>query len=139
MTKRTLSLIVQSIAAILPLTLSSTAVVAQTHELIILTDFDQTPKDGRQPFTPLVFDKAGNLYGTTSEGGLSNKGTAFELTKKPDGVWARKTLHEFRGVSDGAYPGGPLVLDADGNLYGTTYSGGINGNGTVFELSPRKG
>jgi uncharacterized repeat protein (TIGR03803 family) len=142
MKKRTLSLIVQSIAAILLLTFSGAAVVAQTHELIALADFGQTPTDGYSPQTPLVFDKAGNLYGTTFANGNPYAGTVFELTKKPDGVWARKTLHEFRRLSDGAYPGGPLVLDAAGNLYGTTIQGGAGiteeaeGYGVVFELSP---
>src|SRR5215469_10252125 len=111
--KRTLSLIVRSIAAILPLTFYSAAVVAQTHELITLTDFGQTPTtDGPGPQSPLVFDKAGNLYGVTPGGGGFGFGRVFELTQKPDGVWARKTLHRFTGRSDGAYALGPLVLDA---------------------------
>jgi uncharacterized repeat protein (TIGR03803 family) len=143
MKKRTVSLIVRSIAAILPLTFYSAAVVAQTHLLIALTDFGQTPNDGNGPSSPLVFDKAGNLYGVTSDGGESGWGTVFELTKKPDGVWARKTLYVFKGGSDGGYPGGSsngaLVLDAAGNLYGTTqgaYRDFGTANGTVFELSP---
>jgi uncharacterized repeat protein (TIGR03803 family) len=142
MKKRTLSLIVQSIAAILPLTFSSAAVVAQTHELITLTDFGQTPTDGVYPSSPLVFDKAGNLYGVTPRGGVSDVGTVFELTKKPDGAWARKTLYRFAGGSDGAIPLGALVLDSAGNLYGTTKQGGVGitplnpGYGLVFELSP---
>jgi uncharacterized repeat protein (TIGR03803 family) len=141
--KHTLSLIVQSIAAILPLTFYSAAVVAQTHELITLTDFGQTPTDGYSPQSPLVFDKAGNLYGVTQYGGGPyDFGTVFELTKKPDGVWARKTLYKFTGRADGGNPIGALVLDAAGNLYGTTVSGGASkaptnpGDGVVFELSP---
>jgi hypothetical protein len=146
MKKRTLSLIVQSTAAILPLTFSGAAVVAQTHQLIVLTDFGQTPTDGWNADnvdSPLVFDKACNLYGVTFLGGPSNAGTVSELTKKPDGLWARKTLHRFTGGSDGANPGSPLVLDAAGNLYGTTEDGGVGvthefqGYGVVFELSPR--
>jgi uncharacterized repeat protein (TIGR03803 family) len=137
MKKRTLSLIVQSIVAILPLTFYSAA-VAQTDPLVTIADFGGPPYDGWVPDSPLVFDKAGNLYGVTAYGVPSNGGSVFELTKKPDGVWARKTLHEFRTVSDGSYPRGPLVLDAAGNLYGTTQYGGVyNDNGTVFELSPR--
>jgi uncharacterized repeat protein (TIGR03803 family) len=129
MKKRPLSLIVQSIAAILPLTFSSAAVVAQTHELITLTDFGQTSTDATYPVDPLVFDKAGNLYGVTPRGGPKDWGTVFELTRKPDGVWARKTLYAFGAGADGGFPDGALVLDAAGNLYGTA--------GAVFELSPR--
>jgi uncharacterized repeat protein (TIGR03803 family) len=143
MTKSTLSLIVRSIAAILPLTFYSAAVVAQTNTLITLSDFGQTPTDGFPPQSPLVFDKAGNLYGVTFYGGSANFGTVFELTKKLDGVWARKTLYTFTGRADGGNPIGALVLDAAGNLYGTTEYGGASkthefqGYGEVFELSPR--
>jgi uncharacterized repeat protein (TIGR03803 family) len=137
MKKIALSLIVRSIAAILPLTLAAASAPAQG--VTVLTDFGRSRTDGYLPASPLVFDHAGNLYGTTSYGGPANLGTVFELTKKPDGVWARKTLYSFPGGADGALPSGALVLDAAANLYGTTqYTSGVyNGNGTVFELSPR--
>jgi uncharacterized repeat protein (TIGR03803 family) len=89
--------------------------------------------DGSSPRGNLVQDGAGNLYGTTFEGGTHYQGTIFKLT--PSGT--ESILHSFSGGSgaDGAYPAGGLVRDASGNLYGTTYQGGINGLGTIFELS----
>ncbi|MGA7217273.1 MAG: choice-of-anchor tandem repeat GloVer-containing protein [Candidatus Sulfotelmatobacter sp.] len=100
--------------------------------------------DGSQPFAPLVFDHAGNLYGTTYLGGRAYEGlgTVFELSPEADGKWTEKVLHIFAGApGDGANPQAGLVLDASGNLYGTTPIGGSNncdykaGCGTVFELS----
>ena len=95
--------------------------------------------DGAQPgYGNLVFDQAGNIYGTTSSGGVSG-GTVFELTPS-NGGWTESVLHSFTGGSDGAIPWGGLVLDKAGNLYGTTYKGGggcsNGGCGTVFELTP---
>jgi uncharacterized repeat protein (TIGR03803 family) len=83
----------------------------------------------------VVFDQAGNLYGTTT-GGKSGNGAVFELIPNPDGSWSEKTLYSFMGGSDGSSPNGPLIFDADGNIYGVTFAGGSEGNGTVFELTP---
>jgi uncharacterized repeat protein (TIGR03803 family) len=98
--------------------------------------------DGGIPSGGLVFDTAGSLYGTTSLYGGSNFGTVFELSPSSSG-WTLTTLDTFTGAtSDGAYPGGTLIFDAAGNLYGTTYQGGSGGgigSGTVFELSPSSG
>jgi hypothetical protein len=84
-----------------------------------------------------VFDSAGNLYGTTQLGGSSNCtegcGTVFELSPR-DGGWEETVLYRFAGGDDGAYPAASLTLDSAGNLYGTTFEGGIAG--TIFELSP---
>jgi uncharacterized repeat protein (TIGR03803 family) len=92
------------------------------------------------PYAGLVFDKSGNLYGTTELGGTSNQGTVFELTPNPNGTWVQTVLHNFSGAADGAQPHGSLVFDALGNLYGTTNYGGhtncSSGCGTVFELTP---
>jgi uncharacterized repeat protein (TIGR03803 family) len=135
MKKNVLALVLRSLAAILPLTLAAASAAAQG--VTVIADFGQTPTDSFYLGSPLVFDKAGNLYGTTLYGGPANYGTVFELTQKPDGGWARKTLYRFpQGAADGATPSSALVLDAAGNLYGTTSNGGI-GYGTVFELSPR--
>jgi uncharacterized repeat protein (TIGR03803 family) len=93
--------------------------------------------DGAEPLAGLVVDASGNLFGTTYVGGGSGCGgggcgTAFELAT--DGT--ETVLHAFAGGSDGAMPqAGSLVFDSEGNLYGTTFSGG-NGHGTVFELKP---
>ena len=99
-------------------------------------------KDGFVPQAGLVSDAAGNLYGTTSGGGVYDKGTVFELTLKANGRWTEKVLLSFHGAH-GALPRSSLIFDASGNLYGTTYGGGkqtcSSGCGTVFKLSPKAG
>jgi uncharacterized repeat protein (TIGR03803 family) len=101
--------------------------------------------DGGAPDGSLVFDQTGNLYGTTTQGGQNaecpNCGTVFELTPPANvgGAWTETILHRFTGLidnSDGAGPIGALVFDKAGNLYGTTYVGGLLSDGTVFQLSP---
>ena len=105
---------------------------------LILHNFGKNTKGGLEPFSQLVFDSTGNLYGTTVGGGTGNAGTVFELTPIPGGGWVEKGLHSFaKNNTDGQVPGeGPLIFDPDGNLYGTTENGGTDGVGTVFELSP---
>src|ERR1022692_2073102 len=99
----------------------------------------------RYPYGSLLLDGAGNLYGTTFKGGAKNRdiGTVFELSPKAGGGWAEKILHSFDpNIGDGAALYGSLIFDAAGNIYGTTASGGgnaQNGNGTVFELTPKAG
>ncbi|MEJ0047628.1 MAG: choice-of-anchor tandem repeat GloVer-containing protein [Rhodospirillales bacterium] len=88
--------------------------------------------DGATPDGGLVVDKFGNLYGTTQGGGAADAGTVFKIT--PNGV--ESVLCAFAGGSAGAYPMAGLVIDAQGNLYGTTYAGGAGGVGTVFRLEP---
>jgi uncharacterized repeat protein (TIGR03803 family) len=91
--------------------------------------------DGAMPvFGNLIFDSAGNLYGTTVSGGAYGYGTVFELSPS-NGAWVESVLHSFTGQSDGAYPYAGLIMDANGALYGTAHSGGY-GYGTVFELKP---
>lgn len=92
--------------------------------------------DGSLPFSALIADPAGNLYGTTLAGGsvCAICGTVFKLSKR-GGTWSETVLYNF-GYSDGANPFGKLLRDDDGNLYGTTVSGGDYGAGTVYELSP---
>ena len=91
--------------------------------------------DGAYPQAGLVMDSAGNLYGTTtSGGGTSNAGTVFELVNS-GGSYTEQVLHSFpSSTGDGVSPLAPLVIDASGNLYGTTVSGGAQSAGTVFEL-----
>jgi uncharacterized repeat protein (TIGR03803 family) len=91
-------------------------------------------KASAPPSTPLTIDSAGNLYGITYNGGRYSNGSAFELSNV-GGVWTETLLHSFGGPGDGSQPYGPLVIDAQGNLYGTTSTAGSNGRGTVFELS----
>jgi uncharacterized repeat protein (TIGR03803 family) len=98
--------------------------------------------DGGTP-NGLIIDKLGNLYGTTSAGGASGKGTVFKLEPLQDGTWKETVLHSFSG-RNGAAPAAGLVSDASGNLYGTTAQGGPPcpyvssvGCGVVFKLKPR--
>lgn len=89
--------------------------------------------DGSHPRADLVMDTAGNLYGTTDSGGTNSVGTVFKLS--PNGT--ETVLHSFAANgSDGTHPYAGLVTDTMGNLYGTTYSGGANGYGTVFKVTP---
>jgi uncharacterized repeat protein (TIGR03803 family) len=91
--------------------------------------------DGSSPYSSLIFDSAGNLYGTAGAGGANEDGVVFELS--PMGAsWTEKVLHSFANGADGANPMSGLIMDPAGNLYGTTTNGGTNGTGTVFELSP---
>jgi uncharacterized repeat protein (TIGR03803 family) len=86
-------------------------------------------------YAGVVFDRAGNIYGTTYEGGSYGGGSVFEISPS-NGGWSYTVLHSFGHGVDGSLPISGLILDAAGNLYGTTESGGADGNGTVYELSP---
>ena len=107
--------------------------------------------DGFFPIGNLIFDKSGNLYGTTYGGGTGfcglgvSCGTVFELSPHSNGFWSENILYNFSELSDGAEPTAGLIFDRQGNLYGTASIGGnLTGNcgypgfgcGTVFELSP---
>ncbi len=85
------------------------------------------------PWCDLVMDSSGNIYGTTSQGGIFDAGTIFKLTNS-NGNWIQTTLYNFNG-NQGSSPHGSLALDANGNLYGTAYGGGM-GTGVVWELTP---
>jgi uncharacterized protein YceK len=114
--------------------------------------------DGTQPFSTLAFDKDGNLYGTTNQGGggvggtfcLNGCGTVFKLVPNADGTWTESVIHSFpgtKGNTDGQNPHGGVVFDSAGNLWGTTQNGGnmqaclqfidVTGCGTVFRLTPQ--
>ena len=105
----------------------------------VLHTFIQNGIDGAGPIGGLIFDHAGNLYGTTSGGGTFLAGTAFELSPAGGGTWTEKILHSFGSDPDGQDPQASLVFDGAGNLYGTTVTGGAGGAGAVFELSPASG
>jgi uncharacterized repeat protein (TIGR03803 family) len=99
--------------------------------------------DGNIPQAGLIFDQAGNLYGTTVGGGAhNNKGTVFQLTPNQNGGWTEHTLYSFcsrTNCTDGSQPLAGLVFDQAGNLYGTTEGGGAQNNGgTVFQLTPNQ-
>ena len=96
--------------------------------------------DGGEPYAGVIFDSAGNLYGTTAEG------TVFELTPSSSAGWTEAVIYKFKGGSDGLASYAPLLLDQSGNLYGTTVYGGGQGScyetygcGVVFELTPDSG
>jgi uncharacterized repeat protein (TIGR03803 family) len=93
-------------------------------------------QDGRGPYANVIFSPAGNLYGTTSAGGVYGGGTVFKLKPGINGSWSEKVLHSFGNGKDGAFPLGGLILDGAGHLYGTSYDGGAHGCGTVFEITP---
>jgi uncharacterized repeat protein (TIGR03803 family) len=88
--------------------------------------------DGANPGGGMVFDPQGNLYGVTGAGGAHGNGTVFEITA----AGVEKVLYSFAGGADGSEPNGDLIRDAQGNLYGTTYSGGAYNYGTVFQVTP---
>jgi uncharacterized repeat protein (TIGR03803 family) len=106
----------------------------------VLYDFQGRPSDAGKPSASLVFDAAGNLYGTTRYGGPTSCpkacGTVFELSPGSNGTWTETILHNFTGGKDGENPYAELIWDKAGNLYSNTYGGGTHGKGTVFELSP---
>jgi uncharacterized repeat protein (TIGR03803 family) len=79
--------------------------------------------DGEYTDTELVIDNAGNLYGTSVQGGTFGGGTVFQLTPSGSG-WTHKVLYNFTGAADGGEPYKGVTLDADGNLYGTAVTGG---------------
>ena len=101
----------------------------------VLYTFNGT-SDGGFPYAGVIFDKAGNIYGTTNGEG-AGAGTVYELKKQAKG-WKEETLYSFTGGSDGGYSIAPLAIDASGNLYGTAEGGGADFYGTVFELKHTK-
>jgi hypothetical protein len=114
----------------------------------VLHSFPLNRAEGAGPEGGVIFDKAGNLYGTTAFGGNTSCGdgagcgVVFELTPNGDGGWTEKVLHRFTDGADGGFPAAGLIFDQAGNLYGTTEEGGNLsqcvgvGCGGVFELIP---
>jgi uncharacterized repeat protein (TIGR03803 family) len=100
-------------------------------ETVLYTFEGWKKHDGAEPFAGLIRDTSGNLYGTTNMGGAYGYGTIFRVT--PAGK--ETVLYSFAGMPDGANPTGSLVMDAQGNLYGTTFVGGTYGDGTVFQVT----
>jgi uncharacterized repeat protein (TIGR03803 family) len=91
--------------------------------------------DGANPVGGLRASGTSAYYGTAEYGGANKKGVVFKLTYS-GGVWNKTTLHSFGAGSDGALPYDQVILDKSGNIYGTTYSGGAYGYGTVWEVVP---
>ena len=108
----------------------------------VLHSFDDQPAGAIWAWFPnggLTFDASGSLYGTTEVGGdlacgVCGCGTVFKLTPLANGNWNFDIIYRFHGKNDGSLPNGGVVLDAAGNVYGTTF--GNLSSGTVFELTP---
>jgi uncharacterized repeat protein (TIGR03803 family) len=112
-----------------------TPIANGSRTLTVLHEFSGL--DGANPFSGLVFDRSGNLYGTTYLGGESGYGTVFKLSPDANGMWTETVLHSFQGYPDGANPYAGVTFDASGkNLYGTAWDGGEYGCGNVFRLAP---
>jgi len=95
--------------------------------------------DGISPSSGVIFDPAGNLFGTTTAGGALGYGTVYQLSPGKGGSWTENILHSFpnpRSTQDGSEPSGGVAIDSAGNLYGTATSGGTYSAGIMFELSP---
>jgi uncharacterized repeat protein (TIGR03803 family) len=115
-------------------TFASLRAAAQTET--ILHTFNGSG-DGGEPYGAPIFDKAGNLYGVTFDGGTFTNGTVYELKA---GSWTEEILHNFDlSAGDGQSPQGSLVMDSAGNLYGVTPLGGGRKLGIVYELTPQTG
>ncbi len=95
----------------------------------------QTGSDGNSPISNLVSDAAGNLYGTTSEGGLGS-GTIFKLKPIGGGQWIESVVHPFTGPPDGGFSYNGMVADRFGNFYGATVHGGTDDDGCVYKFTP---
>jgi hypothetical protein len=124
----------------------------------VLHAFQGHPQgDGGAPAGGVILDEAGNVYGTTAYGGTGNCnllgsdvgcGAVYEMSPplQPGGNWTEAVIYSFQGGKDGYSPGGDLMFDKAGNLYGATLFGGGGGSntceafyeycGTIFELSP---
>ncbi|HTZ98230.1 MAG TPA: choice-of-anchor tandem repeat GloVer-containing protein [Terriglobales bacterium] len=107
----------------------------------VLYSFGATSIDGATPMAAVILDKAGNLYGTTEQGGTYGLGTVFQLNP-PSGQgesWTETVLWSFGATGDGRSPLCDLTFDGSGRLYGTTAGGGTSNGGTVFRLVPGAG
>ena len=103
-------------------------------ESVIFT-FNGTTQ-GSVPLAGVIFDSAGNLYGTASLGGANGNGLVYKLSPSSS-TWTQTILHSFTGApTDGQNPLSGLIFDAAGNLYGTTNRGGASNNGTIYEITP---
>jgi len=96
--------------------------------------------DGSNPQSGVIFDHAGNLYGTTKDGGANFTGSVYELSPSGSG-WTKQNIYSFSfdGAQDGQRPYGGLAFDNQGSLYGTASIKGPQGGGTVFKLTPSAG
>ena len=106
---------------------------AQTES--VLVNFNGHTAGGN-PFSNLLVDSTGNLYGTTYYGGFFSYGTVFKLNHNSDGTWHESLVHLFQGGKDGGNPWAGVTMDSGGNLYGTTTGGVLAGYGSVYRVTP---
>ncbi len=88
------------------------------------------------PQAPLTIDSASNLYGTSNADGANYFGNIFKLAAQSNGNWTYVSLYDFTGGNDGKWPISNVAIDHNGNLYGTTQSGGSGGDGVIWEITP---
>lgn len=113
---------------------------ASSGKLQVLHSFSGTKSDGQQPLGQLAMDANGAIYGTTWIGGQYQYGTIFKVAAN-DGIGRDRavkftTLYSFTNSTDGGDPSSGVILDSAGNLYGVTWNGGANGDGTLFQFTP---
>ena len=97
----------------------------------------QGGSDGQNSISNLVLDAVGNLYGTTSEGGLGS-GVIFGLTPTANARWRESVPHQFQGPPDAAFAYNGMVADGFGNFYGATVHGGTDGEGAIYKFAPNQ-
>lgn len=134
------------IATLFALSALHVMAISQATETVLYS-FPSYATDGYFPFGSLLFDTLGNIYGVTAGGGtqcgdVGGCGTIYKLSPSKSGTWRETILYNFcttgdyKTCPDGDTPSAGLIMDARGNLYGTTTAGGTTGYGTVFRLSP---
>ena len=131
--------LVAAAAIAITLLINAQPMNAQTEAVLYSFCSQQNCADGAYPYANVIMDKNGNLYGTTEKGGAYGYGTVFKLSQGKGGAWTETVLYSFcleQNCADGDGPYGSLAIDGAGNLYGTTYYGGVFGGGTLFKLTP---
>jgi uncharacterized repeat protein (TIGR03803 family) len=131
MRSKSLPVVFRRLGAVAALLLATVAAHAVNERVIY--NLPGGSAGGSNPYSKLIVTASGLIYGTAASGGVKNYGTIFELNPKAGGGWNARTIHFFKGGSEGTTPIGSIVFDAAGNLYGVTSA---NGGGTVYQLSP---
>lgn len=104
---------------------------SKAGKLSVWYSFQGGTTDGSLPTVGVALDSAGNLYGTTNTGGTNNLGVVYKVTASGQ----ETILHSFAGGTDGSGPQAGVTIDAQGNVYGTTYNGGANNSGVVYKIT----
>jgi uncharacterized repeat protein (TIGR03803 family) len=118
--------------------LSAGVVVGSFAHAQVIWTFDGSKPNGAMPQSDVTEDAAGNLYGTTER--TSSKlsgGTVYKLIPQTNGTWIEKVIYRFLGGADGSRPMAGVVIDKSGDLWGTTYAGGVADDGILYELTPQ--